>query len=130
MAAGPARVFDSRGESPNALVTVPRAKVTPTNELRVKVTDLKLSDTENITPPIGVGAVSLNVAVANPEAGGFITVYPCGQRQLVASVNYAAGQIVPNAVIAPVSADGYVCFYSYAPADVIVDINGWFPVNG
>jgi hypothetical protein len=41
-------------------------------------------------------------------------------------VNFNAGQTVANAVIAPVSADGHVCFFSNVPTDVIVDVNGWF----
>ena len=50
-----------------------------------------------------------------PSRAGFITVYPCGNAELVSSVNYSAGQTVSNAVIAPVSADGNVCFYSSSP---------------
>jgi len=46
---------------------------------------------------------------------------------LASNVNYTAGQIVPNGVIAPVSADGKVCIYSLAPTDIIVDLAGWFP---
>ena len=56
---------------------------------------------------------------------GFITVYPCGARDLVSSVNFALGQTVSNAVIATVSADGNVCFFSSATTDLVVDINGW-----
>jgi len=44
-------------------------------------------------------------------------------------VNFGAGQTVSNAVIAPVSASGSICFYSLVPTDIVVDINGWFPAN-
>jgi hypothetical protein len=44
----------------------------------------------------------------------------------VSSLNFAAGQTVANAVIAPVSSTGSVCFYSLVATDLIVDINGWF----
>jgi hypothetical protein len=44
----------------------------------------------------------------------------------VSNLNYVAGQTVANAVVAPVSASGTVCFYSLADVDLIVDINGWF----
>ena len=90
------------------------------DELEVKVIDLP-----GVVPASGVGAVSLNVTVENPAADGFVTVYPCGTRQFVSSVNFVAGQTVANAVIAPVSADGTVCFYSTQAVDVVVDINGW-----
>ena len=71
-------------------------------------------------------AVSINLAVTNPEGPGYVTVYPCGTRRLVASINFVAGETVSNAVIVPVSATGTVCFYAYAPTDIVVDINGWF----
>jgi hypothetical protein len=49
---------------------------------------------------------------------------------LASNLNYLAGQTVPNAVIAPVSATGTVCFYSLRQADIVVDINGWFRAGG
>jgi hypothetical protein len=122
-AVGPDRVFDTRaGESPSALRSVAKAKVGGANVLQVQMTDLP-----GLVPASNVGAVSLNVAVTNPDGNGFVTVYPCGERKLVASLNYAKGQTVVNAVIAPVSPRGTVCFFSLAPTDIIVDINGWFP---
>ncbi|MEO5722915.1 MAG: Ig-like domain-containing protein, partial [Ilumatobacteraceae bacterium] len=118
---GPKRVFDTRaGESPTALRDVPKAKQAANTMLEVKLTDLA-----GYVPANGVDSVSLNVVVTNPEAPGFITVYSCGTRKAVSSVNYVAGQTVANAVIAPVSATGTVCFYTFATTDIIVDINGW-----
>ena len=122
-AVGPERVFDTRGESANALVSVPVGRVAPGSPLVVPVAGLAGG---SVTPVSGVGAVSLNVAVTNPAAAGFVTVFPCANRRLVASVNFGAGQTVSNAVVAPVSAAGTVCFFSLVPTDVVVDINGWF----
>jgi hypothetical protein len=119
---GPKRIFDTRpGQSPNALRTVAKQKVSGVNELQVQVTDLP-----GFVPASGVGAVSLNVTATNSDGDGFITVYPCGNRESVSSVNYSAGETVANAVIAPVSATGTVCFFSSAPTDIVADINGWF----
>ena len=119
-------MFDTRpGQSPDALRTVAKAKVVGSNVLEVKMTDLP-----GYVPALGAGAVSLTVTVTNPDADGFVTAYPCGVRELVASVNYLAGQTVSNAVILPVSADGTVCFFSMVPADIVVDINGWFTPHG
>lgn len=56
-------------------------------------------------------------------------MYPCGGRPVVSSLNYVAGQTVPNAVIAPVSGSGEVCFYSDANVDLIADVNGYFPTG-
>jgi Ice-binding-like/Bacterial Ig-like domain len=122
---GPKRVFDTRpGNSPEALRTVPTVRIPAGGVLEVHVTDLA-----GYVPVNGVGSVSLNVVVTNPDAAGFITVYACGARVLVSSVNFDAGQTVANAVIATVSATGTVCFYSSATTDMVVDINGWVQVG-
>ncbi len=118
----PQRVFDTRpGWSLDALRPVTKAKIGGAIELEVKMTDLP-----GFVPATGVGAVSLTVTATDPAFAGFVTAYPCGTRDFVSTVNYLAGQTVANAAIVPVSADGTVCFYSFAPTDVIVDINGWF----
>jgi hypothetical protein len=125
--AGPARVFDTRpGQSVAAMRTVPAVQVGPDQQLMVQMSGLS-GGAGVITPSTGVGAVSLNVAVTNPSAAGFVTVFPCGTRREVASVNYSATQTVSNAVIVPVSATGQLCFFSLVPTDLVVDINGWFP---
>jgi hypothetical protein len=84
-------------------------------------------------PASGVGAVALNVTVDQGEAptvgGGFVTVYPCGARPDASNLNFVAGQTVPNAVIAPVSASGQVCLYVYGRAHLIVDVSGYFPTG-
>ena len=43
--------------------------------------------------------MSLNVTVTNTAGSGFATVYPCGSRPNVSSLNYPAGGTVANAVI-------------------------------
>jgi enamine deaminase RidA (YjgF/YER057c/UK114 family) len=121
----PSRVFDTRPDAPPALRVVDKAKVGGDKVLEVKVTDLA-----DLVPATGVGAVSLNVTAVDPEGAGYVTVYPCGQMPVASNLNYLAGQTVPNAVIAPISATGTVCFYSLRPADIVVDINGWFRAGG
>jgi hypothetical protein len=61
------------------------------------------------------------------EFGGFVTVFPCGVRPDVSSVNFVSGDTVANGVIAPVSSDGKVCFYVYGTAHLLVDVSGYFP---
>ena len=77
----------------------------------------------------GAVAVSLNVTVTESRGPGFVTVYPCGSRPTASSLNYVAGQTVPNAVIATLSTSGDVCLYTRAAAHLIVDASGWFPVG-
>ena len=120
-AVGPKRVFDTRADSGSSVLRlVPATGVAAGEMLEVQLTDLA-----GYVPHAGVAAVSLNVVVTNTGGAGYITVYACGTRALVSSVNYVAGQTVANAVIAPVSATGTVCFYSLQAADLVVDINGW-----
>jgi hypothetical protein len=105
------------------------SRVTPAEVLVLQVADIAASTADGAATviPASVGAVALNVTVVNPDSAGFVTVYACGTRPLASSVNYTAGQIVPNGVIAPVSANGEVCIYSLVPTDVVVDLSGWFP---
>ena len=80
-------------------------------------------------PESGVAAVALNVTVVDGEAGdygGFVTVYPCGARPDASNLNFTSGQTIPNSVIAPVSADGEVCFYVYGKAHLLADVSGYF----
>jgi hypothetical protein len=121
----PARVFDTRPDAAPALRMVDKAKVGGERILEVQFTDLA-----GLVPATGVGAVSLNVTAVDPDDAGFVTVYPCGVRPLASNVNFLAGQTVPNAVIAPVSATGTVCFYSSTATQLVVDINGWFRAGG
>ncbi len=80
--------------------------------------------------PIDANAVALNVTVAEALGSGFVTVYPCGFPQPVASsLNYTAGAIVPNAVIAELGTDGKVCLFVSNATQLIVDVNGYFPVT-
>jgi hypothetical protein len=118
----PARVFDTRpGESPNALRSVDKTKVGGVYELTVNMANLP---TNPPTPATGLAAVSLNVTVVDPQAAGFVTVYPCANRSEVSNVNFVAGQTVANAVITPVATDGRLCFFSNTPTHIITDING------
>jgi len=45
---------------------------------------------------------------------------------VASSLNYLTSEIVSNAGIFPLSADGSICFYSPVNTDLIVDINGYF----
>ena len=84
-------------------------------------------------PGSGITSVALNVTVVDGEAndaGGYVTVYPCGTRPDSSNLNFVNGQTVPNAVIAPVSNDGHVCFYVYGKAHLLVDAAGYFSALG
>jgi hypothetical protein len=61
-----------------------------------------------------------------PDSGGFLTVFPCDEpRPLASSVNYTAGQVVPNAVFARLGAGGTVCIFTLSASDILVDANAY-----
>ena len=70
----------------------------------------------------------LNITVIRPESRGFVTVYPCDQPQpLSANLNYSAGDIVANSVIAKLDSTGAACVFTSARTDVVVDVSGSLP---
>ena len=84
----------------------------------------------NGLPASGVGAVVINVTATQPSATGFITAWPSDQaRPLASSLNFVAGQTIPNLVISAVSANGKVSLFngSTGSTHLIADLTGWFP---
>jgi len=80
--------------------------------------------------PPDAKAVVITTTVTGPTGPGFLTVFPCGQPQPLASnLNYVAGQTVPNSVIAKLGAGGQVCLSTFAAADLVVDVAGYFPAG-
>ncbi len=80
------------------------------------------------TIPTTATAVMLNVTAVGPQGNqGYMTIYPCGQtRPEASSLNYNAGDIVPNAVLAKVGAGGKVCIFTSVATDVLVDASGYY----
>ena len=68
----------------------------------------------------------MNVTSVDPSLDGFVTVYACGgDRPTVSNLNPHPGQVRPNLVVTPVSADGTVCLYSLQDVDLVVDVTGY-----
>ncbi len=81
--------------------------------------------------PADARAVVANITIVGPDAPGFATIYPCTTRVPDASVlNHAAGQTVANSAIATLSPRGEVCVYTFAAADILVDVTGWLGSSG
>jgi hypothetical protein len=79
-----------------------------------------------------VSAVALNVTVDQPEASGFLTVYPCsGPQPITSSLNYSSGQTIANAVTVKLPFGSNVCIFTSATTQVIVDfMGGYVPYGG
>ena len=123
----PARICDTRAANPSglsgtALTQCQGLAPAPGGSLDVAVDGL------GGVPSTGVAAVVLNVTAVDPSSSGHLTVYPDGTAAPLASnVNFTAGEVVPNRVIAEVGSDGSVDILSSAGApDIVVDVAGWF----
>ena len=88
------------------------------------VTELRVGGRGGV--PADADGVMLNVTAVGAGSAGFLTVWPCGSTQPLASnVNYNAGDTVPNAVLSKVGANGNVCIFTLAAVDLVVDVNGY-----
>jgi hypothetical protein len=115
----PARITDTRSGSgqPNAGKTLGAG-----GTLDIQV------EGAGLVPATGVSAAVLNVTVTNTTAASYLTVWQAGASQPLASnLNWTPGLTVPNRVIVPLSATGYITvFNNFGSADVVVDVSGYF----
>lgn len=121
--ADPKRVLDTRGPAPIGDCIGGCGRLVAGTEKSVAVLG------QQGVPGAGVSAVSVNVTVVSPSAGGDLRVIPSDATSYTASsvVNYQAGQTIANAAIVRPGPDGRIKVKSYgADVDVIVDVNGWF----
>jgi hypothetical protein len=112
----PARVLDTRsGLGVRKGVVAPRASIVVPLKGRAGI------------PLASVTAVVLNVTATQGSRSGYLTVYGGGTRPAVSNVNYAAGQTVPDLVVAPVSSSGTVTIYngSSGSVHVLADVSGY-----
>ncbi|MET0663842.1 MAG: reprolysin-like metallopeptidase [Ilumatobacteraceae bacterium] len=120
----PARLFDSRG--PNLTVDGLYSGAGP--RPAGSITEVQVTGRGCV--PIDATGVVLNVTAVQARAAGYASVFPCGEPVPTASnLNFAAGQNVPNAVIAKVGAGGKVCVFAEVPFDLLVDVNGYVPAG-
>jgi hypothetical protein len=77
--------------------------------------------------PSNAKAYSLNLTVVPHGPLGYVTIWPTGQTQPVAStLNSLDGRVKANASIVPAGTSGAVSVYATDDTDVILDINGYF----
>ena len=78
--------------------------------------------------PAGSSAVVLNMTITGSANVGFVTVFPTGVAQPVASsINVdGAGQTIANLVTVPIGAGGSVDVYSQMQTDLVADVQGYY----
>ncbi len=93
------------------------------------ITSVKVTSRAGV--PADATAAVVTVTVVRPSAGGFATVFPCGQSVPNSSnLNYQAGDNVANSVVAKLSATGTICVFSERATDLLIDVNGYVPAGG
>jgi hypothetical protein len=87
---------------------------------------LRITSTSGI--PADVSAVALNVTVTDPNAPGYLVVWPTGQlRPNASNLNFVAGQTIPNMVTVKLGTGGSINFATNQGCpNVIVDIAGYY----
>lgn len=76
-------------------------------------------------PGTGASAVVLNVT-GSEAAGGFVTVWPGGDRPTTSVLNLDRDDTRANLVIVPIGPDGTVSLFTQLGTHLIADIAGWF----
>jgi hypothetical protein len=82
--------------------------------------------------PATAAAAALNITVALPQRGGFLTAYPCasannsGSSPTASTMNFQAGDTVASFTMTALTG-GDVCIFSDSATQLIVDTFGWLP---
>jgi hypothetical protein len=120
--AGRLGVLEQAGGSIGSDVAVPMTANAPVRVVVANQAGLPASPT----------GITINVTVAAPPAGGFLTVYPCADTSTAApstsTLNYRAGLTTGNSAIVA-QASGGICLIASQPVNVILDATGFF-MNG
>ena len=78
--------------------------------------------------PADAHSVVINVTVTNPTAGSYLTLWPHGSTQPVASdLNFVSGLTVANLTVVKVGTSGQVdVFNAQGNTQIVVDVVGWY----
>ena len=84
-----------------------------------------------IWKPAGAKALSVNLTVTQPAAGGYLVLFPANAEiPLTSSINFAAGQTRANNAVVGLAFDGSggikVQNGSGGTVHFILDVNGYF----
>ena len=78
--------------------------------------------------PNGASAIVMNTTAVSPTAEGYLTVWPTGVTQPLASnLNFVPGDVIPNLVQVGIGSNGSVSFYNFAGnVNLVADLTGYF----
>ena len=82
-------------------------------------------------PAKGADSVVLNVTATEPTSDGFVTVWPTGEAQPLASaLNFSRGQTVPNLVVAKLGNGTVNLATNSGSVHLVADVVGYFASSG
>ncbi|MDG4806687.1 hypothetical protein O7634_07945 [Micromonospora sp. WMMD1120] len=118
----PRRVLDTR----TGIGGYPTVPIPPKAAVTVSFSAL------NGVPEQDISAVVLNVTATQPTTAGFLQVYPTGGPADISSVNFVAGETVPNLVTVPVLKERSVVIVnnSGGTTHVVADLQGYYSASG
>ena len=78
--------------------------------------------------PADAAAASVNITVTTPQAAGYIAAYPTGSAPNSSTLNFVAGQTVPNAAIVRIGTAGSITLRNTSPGTthLVVDVTGYY----
>jgi len=117
----PVRLLDTRTG-----IGAPAVQIPARGTLRLQVTGRG-----GVGATGSVSAAALNVTVASPSNGGYITAYPDGSsRPNASNVNFGAGQTIANLGVVRVGGNGRVALHngSDGPIHLLTDVSGYHVV--
>ena len=118
----PARLLDTRADRPTIDGLAAGGGIAPLGS----VTVVHVGGRGGV--PVDATTVVLNVTATEPDAAGYVTVYPCGiEAPLASNLNFVQGQTVPNASITKIGSNGDICVYSSQATHLVADVTGYFP---
>ena len=87
-----------------------------------------LQVTGRCSVPTGAVAAAISVTVVDAGAAGFLTVWPAGKAQPLAStVTWSrGGDVLANGSVIALSSDGTISVFASAATDIVVDVSGVF----
>lgn len=124
----PCRILDTRSTAAGAIATNSTRSFVAINA--TNFTSQGGSATNCGTLGLSATAVAINLTAVSPTGAGYATAYPFGTtRPVAASVNYATGAIVNNALVVqipnPLSSFDFT-LYTFAQSHYVADIVGYF----
>jgi hypothetical protein len=80
--------------------------------------------------PAGATAVVANITATESNAPGFVSLWNCnGGPPTASTLNYVAGQNVPNSATVPLDSGGGLCVYSYSDTQLVIDTTGYYSAD-